>query len=165
MRRVATFLGTAAVVLMATSVYAQAPNFSGTWTLDAEKTAAANPAPAGGGGGRMGGGGGRGGGGAVVYKQDAKTLTITQTMGENQIVTTYNLDGSPSKNQGMGRGGEAPPAVTSTAKWDGAKLVVTNDNGQTITFHMDGAWLVRSTTRPGREGGPAITTVQYYKKG
>lgn len=162
MRRVATFLGTAAVVLMATSVYAQTPNFSGTWTLDQEKTTAANPNA--GGGGRGGGMGGGRMGGPVVYKQDAKTLTITQTMGENQIVTTYNLDGSPSKNQGMGRGGGAATDITSTAKWDGAKLVVTNDNGQTITFHMDGAWLVRSTTRPGREGGPAMTTVQYFKK-
>jgi hypothetical protein len=126
MRRVATFLGTAAVVMMAASVYAQA-------------------AP-------------------MVLKQDAKTLTITRTVGENQLVTTYNLDGSPSKNTGMGRGGEAPPAVTSTAKWDGAKLVVTSDNGQTITYAMDGAWLTISTTRPGREGGPATTNVQYYKK-
>lgn len=66
MRRVATMLGTAAIVMMAASVYAQAPDFSGTWTVDAEKTAAMAPAgaPAGGGGGRGGGGGGyRGGGG------------------------------------------------------------------------------------------------------
>ena len=166
MRRVATFLGTAAVVLMATSVYAQAPDFSGTWTVDAEKTAAANANAGGGGGGRMGGGGGRGGAAPLVFKQDAKTLTITRTMGENQMVTTYNLDGSPSKNAGMGGGrqGAAPAEVTSTAKWDGAKLVVTNDNGQSITYHMDGAWLVQSTTRPGRDGGPATTTSTYYKK-
>lgn len=160
MRRVATFLGTAAVVLMATSVYAQTPDFSGTWTLDAEKTAAANPNA--GGGGRGGGGGGRGGGAPQVFKQDAKTLTITRTMGENQIVTTYNLDGSPSKNTTMGRGGEV--TVTATAKWDGAKLMVTMDNGQSVTYSMDGAWLVATTTRPGREGGPATTNVQYYKK-
>lgn len=164
MRRVATFLGTAAVVLMAASVYAQAPDFSGTWTMDAEKTAAANPNAGAGGGGRMGGGGGRGGAAPLVLKQDAKTLTITRTVGETPIVTTYNLDGSPSKNQGMGRGGEAPPVVTSSAKWDGAKLVVTSDNGQTITYAMDGTWLTIATTRPGREGGPATTSVTYYKK-
>ena len=162
MRRVATFLGTAAVVLMATSVYAQAPDFSGTWTLDAEKTTAANPNAGGGGGGHMGGGGGRMGGGPMVFKQDAKMLTITRTMGENQVVTTYNLDGSPSKNQTMGRGGQME--ITSTAKWDGAKLVVTSDNGQSVTYHMDGAWLVQSTTRPGRDGGPGTTNSQYFKK-
>ena len=161
MRRVATFLGTAAVVLMATSVYAQAPDFSGTWTVDAEKTAAMNPNAGAGGAAR---GGGMGGRGSVVYKQDAKTLVITRTMGENQMVTTYNLDGSPSKNTGMARQGGEAPVVTSTAKWDGTKLVVTNDNGQSITYHMDGAWLVQTTTRPGREGGPAMTTSQYYKK-
>lgn len=163
MRRVATFLGTAAVVLMAASVYAQAPDFSGTWTLDAEKTAAVNPNAGGGGGGRMGGGRA---GGPVVFKQDAKTLTITRTMGENQMVTTYNLDGSPSTNAGMGGGrqGGGAAETTSTAKWDGAKLVVTNSNGSTVTYSMDGAWLVQSTTRPGREGGPATTAVQYYKK-
>jgi len=82
-------------------------------------------------------------------------------MGENQMVTTYNLDGSPSKNAGMGRGGGE---VTSTAKWDGTKLVVTSDNGQAITYSMDGAWLVQSTTSPGREGGAATTRVSYYKK-
>lgn len=158
MRRVATFLGTAAVVLMAASVYAQAPDFSGTWTLDAEKTAAANPNAGGGRGGGMGGGRGAA---PMVLKQDAKTLTITRTMGENQVVTTYNLDGSPSKNQGMGRGGGE---ITSTAKWDGAKLVVTNSNGGTVTYSMDGAWLVQSTVNPGREGGPATTRVAYYKK-
>jgi len=139
---------------MATSVYAQAPDFSGTWTIDAEKTAAANPNAPARGGGRMGGA-------PMVFKQDAKTLTITRTMGENQMVTTYNLDGSPSKNQGMGRGGGE---VTSTAKWDGTKLVVTSDNGQSVTYHMDGAWLVQSTTSPGREGGAATTRVTYYKK-
>jgi hypothetical protein len=101
------------------------------------------------------------GGAPQVFKQDAKTLTITRTMGENQMVTTYNLDGSPSKNAGMGRGGGE---VTSTAKWDGTKLVVTSDNGQSVTYHMDGAWLVQTTTRPGREGGPATTSSQYFKK-
>jgi hypothetical protein len=154
-------LGTAAVVLLATSVYAQAPNFSGTWTIDAEKTAAANPNAGGGGGGRMGGGGGRMGG-PMTLTQDATKLVIAQTMGENTVTTTYNLDGSPSKNMAMGRGGQTE--ITSTAKWDGAKLVVTSDNGQTITFSMDGAWLVRATTRPGREGGAATTTTQYFKK-
>lgn len=164
MRRVATLLGTAAVVLMAASVYAQTPNFSGSWTIDAEKTAAVNPAPPAGGGRGGGMGGGRAGGVPLVFKQDAKSLVITQTMGENSMVTTYNLDGTPSKNQGMGRQGGSAPEITSTAKWDGAKLVVTNDNGQTISFHMDGAWLVRTTTRPGREGGAAVTMMTYYKK-
>lgn len=160
MRRVvATMLGTAMVALMAVSAYAQTPNFAGKWTRDAEKTAAANPNMGGGGGGGRGGGMG---GGDITVTQDAKTLTISRTMGENTMTTTYNLDGTPSKNMAMGRGGQTE--ITSTAKWDGAELVVTSDNGQSITFAMDGAWMVQSTTRPGREGGAAITTSTYYKK-
>ena len=158
MRRVATILGTAAVVMLATSVFAQTPNFAGKWTRDAEKTTAANPnAPAGGGGGRGGGGGGD-----ITVTQDAKTLVISRMQGENEVKMTYNLDGSPSKNTMMGRGGET--TVTSTAKWDGAKLVITSDNGQSVTYSMDGAWLVAATTRPGREGGAAVTSTVYYKK-
>jgi hypothetical protein len=160
MRRVATILGTAAVVMLATSVFAQTPNFAGKWTRDAEKTAAANPnAPAGGGGGRGGGGAGD-----ITITQDAKTLVISRMVQEMEMKQTYNLDGSPSKNTGMGRGGAAGAEMTSTAKWDGAKLVITTDNGQTVTYSLDGAWLVQATTRPGREGGAATTTTVYFKK-
>src|SRR6185436_11147003 len=109
MRRVATILGTAAVVMLATSVFAQAPNFAGKWTRDAEKTAAAAPA------GAPGGGGGGGGGGDTTITQDAKTLVISRMQGETEVKTTYNLDGSPSKNTMMGRGGAAGAEVTSTA--------------------------------------------------
>jgi hypothetical protein len=165
MRRVATILSTAAIVLMATSVFAQAPNFAGKWTRDAEKTAAAAPAGApagGGGGGRAGGGGGGMGGGDMTITQDAKTLVITRVVQETETKTTYNLDGTPSKNMTMGRGGQTE--VTSTAKWDGAKLVVTSDNGQTITFAMDGAWMTQTTLAPGRDGGPGTPRTTYYKK-
>ena len=159
MRRVATILRTAAVVMLATSVFAQTPNFAGKWTRDAEKTAAMAPA-----GAPAGGGGGRGGGGAgdITITQDAKTLVISRMVQEAEVKQTYNLDGSPSKNQAMGRGGQTE--VTSTAKWDGAKLVITSDNGQSVTYSMDGAWLVQSSTRPGRDGGAAITTAVYWKK-
>ena len=162
MRRVATILGTAAVVMLATSVFAQAPNFAGKWTRDAEKTTAMAPAGAAAGGG--GGRGGGGGGGDITITQDAKTLVISRMVQEMEMKTTYNLDGSPSKNVGMGRGGAAGTEQSSTAKWDGAKLVITVDNGQTITYSLDGAWLVQSTTRAGRDGGPAVTTTTYYKK-
>ena len=160
MRRVATAIGTAAVVLMATSVFAQTPNFAGKWTRDAEKTAAANPNMGGGGGGGRGGGGG----GDITITQDAKTLVISRMIQETEMKTTYNLDGSPSKNMGMGRGGAAGAETTSTAKWDGAKLVITNDNGSSVTYSLDGAWLVAANTRPGRDGGAPTTNTTYYKK-
>src|SRR5215204_1982079 len=102
MRRVATIIGTAAVVMLATSVFAQTPNFAGKWTRDAEKTTAMMPA-----GAPAGGGGGGGGGGDMTITQDAKTLVISRMVQEMEMKTTYNLDGSPSKNTGMGRGGAA----------------------------------------------------------
>lgn len=160
MRRVATILGTAAVVMMAASVYAQAPNFAGKWTRDAEKTAAMAPAGAPGGGG--GGRGGGMGGGDITITQDAKTLVISRLVQEMEMKTTYNLDGTPSKNMAMGRGGQTE--VTSTAKWDGAKLMITSDNGQSIVYSLDGAWLVQTTTAPGRDGGPGTPRTTYYKK-
>ena len=116
---------TAAVVLAITSaVFAQKkPDFSGTWTLDRDKSEMP----------QMGGGGGRPGGGGqmgdviVTIKQTADTLTIEQKMGEMGTRTmNYKLDGSESVNPGM-RGGEAK----STTKWDGDKLVT--DTTQTMT--------------------------------
>jgi hypothetical protein len=160
-------LGTAAVVLMATSVYAQTPNFAGTWTRDAEKTTAMNPNAGGGGRGTRGGGRGGMGGGDITITQTATQLVMTRTFGENEIKTTYNLDGTPSKNMGMGRGGGAGMETTSTAKWDGAKLVVTTTvaNGtQTLVLSMDADWLVQAQTSPGRQGGEPRTTTTYYKK-
>jgi hypothetical protein len=157
MRRVGTFLGTAAIVLMATNAFAQAPNFAGKWTRDAEKTAAAMPAGATGGGGGRGGGGGMGG--DMEITQDAKTLVITRVVQENTMKTTYNLDGSVSKNMSMGRGGQTEQE--STAKWDGQKLVITTKtaNGENVTsWYKEGDWLVNERT--GQNG--AVKT--YYKK-
>jgi hypothetical protein len=134
----------AAVLSIATMAFAQAkPDFSGTWTP--EQAAA----PAGGGGAGQGGGGGRGmGGGPMTIKQDATTLTITRTMGENQMVSTYKLDGTPSENKQMGRGGEI--VTKSTAKWDGSKLVITTERpGQ------DGA-MVSSAQTYSLEGGNLV---------
>lgn len=149
MRRAAAVLSTAAMVMFAVSVFAQAPNFSGKWTRDTDKSpAAAN---------------GRGGGGGdMTITQDAKTLTIERAMGGNTSKTVYNLDGSDSKNMQPGRGGAAGTEVTSNAKWDGAKLVVTTHgaNGdRTTTYSMDGADLVSEAG--GGANGPVKT---YYKK-
>jgi hypothetical protein len=149
-------LSAAAFVLVTAVVFAQAPNFSGKWAPDADK----NPAPAAGGGGG-GRGGGRGGGGPMTITQDAKTLTIERDMGGNAVKTVYNLDGSESKNMMPGRGGAAGAEQVSTAKWDGAKLVITTKtaNGDRVqTWYMDGADLVSETQG---QNGPNKT---YYKK-
>jgi hypothetical protein len=135
----------AAILAVASTAWAQKPDFSGTWAVDP----ASAPAPAGGGGG--GRGGGRGGGGlgqGGTVKQTADTLTIERTMGENKVTMTYKLDGSESKNSMMGRGGEQMEVV-STAKWDGAKLVITTKNAMgesTQTWSLEGGNLAIETT-------------------
>jgi hypothetical protein len=150
-------------VLYASGLSAQGKNFAGKWAPDAEKHAAAMGG-GGGGGGRAGGGGGggRGGGGPMTITQDAKTLTIERMAGETTIKTVYNLDGTESKNSMPGRQGGAPTEVTSTAKWDGDKLVITTKgaNGDTVaSWYLEGGELVNErTTQNG-----AVKT--YYKKG
>ena len=170
MRRIAVMMGTAAVLLWAAGVAnaQDRPDLSGTWTLDAEKTAA-DGSIGGGGGGRGGGRGGRGGGGgAMTLKQDASTLTIERQGGRGGATSTaYKLDGSETTIT-TGRGEQ-----TATAKWDGAKLVVSVTGAgrgggmQTTTtaYSMEGAWLVVEATRPGRGGGEPTTTKVYYSKG
>lgn len=163
-----------AVLLWATAAYAQKPNFSGKWTVDAEKTAAANPnamaGGGGGGGGRGGAGGGRGGGGgSFEIKQDATTLTRTAIMqdGSAGTASVYKLDGSESKNMQPGRQGGDPTEVVSHAKWVGntIEITTTTANGESkAVYSMDGADLKIANTNPGRNGGEATTRTTIYKK-
>lgn len=134
----------AAILSVASVAFAQNTDFSGSWTVDAS----AQPAPpaGGGGGGRAGGGGGRGGMmvGPMVVKQTADTLTVETMRGETKTVATYKLDGTESVNKmTMRRGENASDIETkSSAKWDGAKLVI-------------------STTRAGQDGSP-MTNAQTW---
>jgi hypothetical protein len=101
------------------------PDFSGTWTLD---TAKSDPPPQG------RGGGGGGGGATLTIKQTGTELTVTSEGRQGPQTMTYKLDGSPSSNEVMGRGGAQ--TVKSTAKWDGSSLLIESTrefNGITIT--------------------------------
>ncbi len=151
MKLARTGIMAAAVLAMASVAFAQKPDFSGTWAPDA----AAAPAP----GAGAGGGGGRQGGGMMgpmVVKQTATELTIERTQGETKVVSTYKLDGTESVNKMMGRGGEVE--TKSTAKWDGAKLVISTQRPgqdgammtQAQTWSLEGGNLV--IERPGRDG-------------
>lgn len=133
-------LATTAVLAVALAVigYAQKKDLSGTWTLDAEATAAANPAPAtppagggGGGGGRMGGGGG-----PMTIKQTADALTIETQGRQGPQSRVYKLDGS-EQEIAMGQA-----TVKAKAKWDGDKIAV-------------------EIVRPGQDGAP-ITSWTIY---
>jgi len=107
-----------------------------------------------------------GGAGPMTIVQDAKTMTITRTQGQNEVKTVYNLDGSDSKNSVMGRGGDATDVI-SKAVWVGATLKVTTPgaNGETVAvYSLDGGNLVIATTRPGRGGGDPTTQSVKYKK-
>jgi hypothetical protein len=158
MRRTALFLTAAALVVGAANLSAQAPNFAGTWTLIVDPNAPAM-------------GGGRGGPpGPMTIVQDSKTLSITRSMGGNDVKTVYNLDGTDSKNMQMGRDG--PVEVISHAKWDGSKLVVTTTRdmgGTSVTvtaaYSLDATGnLTIANTAPPRGGGDAVTTTRSYKK-
>lgn len=122
-----------AILAVATVAFAQKPDFSGTWTPDP-------PAAAGtGGGGQRGGGGG-----PMTVKQDATTLTIERSMGDNKVSTVYKLDGTETVAKQQGRGGEVE--VKTSAKWDGNKLVL-------------------STTRPGQDGAPMVQSQTWSLEG
>jgi hypothetical protein len=168
MKRITAMLSAVAIVSMAVGVLAQAkPNFAGKWTIDAPAAGAAAPGPGGGGGfGGGGRGGGRGGWGMeATITQDATTLTVEYTQGQNPVKLVYKLDGSESKNSVMGRGGQATEQVAK-ATWDGAKLkiVTTTQFGeQTRLVSLDGAKLKLENTQNGPDGTPTTTTTTYTK--
>ena len=162
MRRVATLVSTATVMMFTVGLLAQAKtNFAGKWVREAPAAPAAGAA--GGGGGGQGRGGGGGGFGAEnTITQDASTLTVEYTQGQNPVKLVFKLDGSESKN--AGRGGDQ----VSKAVWDGAKLKITTTtaNGDVVrVLSLEGGNLVIDSTTPGREGGAPMTTKAVYKKG
>lgn len=122
MRRVLLLATITAVILPFVGHAQSKADFSGTWTLD---TAKSDPAPQ-----------GRGGGGAatLTIKQTGTELSIMSEGRQGPQTLTYKLDGSESTNQMMGRGGAT--SAKSTAKWDGASLVIETTrefNGMSIT--------------------------------
>ena len=148
MKRAAVLVSALAVVLYTVGMSAQGASFAGKWAMDPASAPAA-PAGGGGGGGR---GGGRGGGGPVsgmevTIMQDASSLTINKTQGQNAVTLKYTLDGKDSKNTIMGRGGEV--TQTSQATMAGGKITITTTadmgRGPTTTkqvLSMEGGNLV-----------------------
>lgn len=93
------------LVLACTAIVLAGPNFSGTWTLNKEKSEL--PAPPSGGGG--GGGGGRGGAAprSLVIEQTGDTIKITRTTegrdGQTRdSVLNYKIDGEVENTAGQG---------------------------------------------------------------
>ena len=153
MKRARVGIIAAAVFAVTSLAFAQAkPDFSGTWTLDAEAS------------GRGGGRGGAALGNGGTIKQTADTLTIERTMGENKVVTTYKLDGTESKNTMMGRGG-TPMESVSTAKFDGPKLTIVSKmdmGGQMV--ESTSVWTVSGSTLTIESTNARGTQKRVYKK-
>ena len=130
-------------VVMALAVaglsFAQAkPDFSGVWAPKAEA------APAGGRGGMAG---------PITVKQTATELTQERTMGGNTMTAVYKLDGTESVNKTQR--GESK----STAKFDGAKLVIkTTMEGPNGTMETTATW---SLSADGKE----LTIVNATQRG
>ncbi len=177
MRRAAVHLTAAALVVWAGTLSAQMhPDFAGKWILQPDKS----DMGAGGGGGGGRGGGMRGGGGwgqEFTITQDAGSLKVERTAGGNPTTESYDLTGKESTNtMAMGRSGNTSE-VTSTAKWDGSKLVIdskqqmnmggnamTLDTKRVLSLDASGN-LVVETTRGGMGGNAPTTTKMVYKKG
>jgi hypothetical protein len=151
MKRVILALGL--VCLVAAVAFAQAkPNFAGKWTLDTAKSELG------------GGGGGRGGGGPMTVTQTDKQLTVERTMGENTVKSVYNLDGTESVNEVSMRGNTMKQA--STAKWDGAKLVITTKfEGPNGPIEQNQTWSMADGNLVIEQQGRGGMTKRVYTKG
>ena len=130
MKRARVGMIATAVLAVATMAFAQKPDFSGTWTPDAERGTGAPAGHPAGGGGTAGGGMAwrrrrpRHGGGPMTVKQTGDTLTIEPraTTGHPDAPTSST---APRATHDGPDGGEAVHA-----KWDGGKLVITTKTEQ-----------------------------------
>lgn len=161
----AVTMGTALVLSVTAAAAQEKPDFSGEWTLDSDKTSAANPdMPAGGRGGRGGRGMMMGGGtGPLTLTLDETTFTREAEGPQGPVTFVYTLDGSP-QDIAMG-----PMQGTAKAAWDGNTIAVeTTMQGQMGSFTsktvyaFEDEWLVVSTTAETPNG--EINRKQYYKK-
>jgi hypothetical protein len=169
MKRAAVLMSALAVVLYTVGMSAQAkPNFAGKWTMEMPAGGAMPGGGAPGGGGRGGRGGGRGGavsGMEVTITQDANTLTINKTQGQNPVTLKINLNGSDSPNTITTGRGEM--RQTLMAVWEGDKLTITTSmdmgNGPTSTkqtLSLEGGNLVVENFGA---DGTAMAKVTYKK--
>jgi hypothetical protein len=138
----------------------QAPDLSGTWVFNADKSVLPDM-----GGRRMGGGGGD-----MVIKVEGENIIITSTRqgreGPTESTTTYIPDGKPH-TVSAGRG--SMEVVTS---WKDGKLVIVESRETqrgsftfTMTYSLqeDGTLLLEREM-PGMGGGGGMTMKMVYDK-
>lgn len=162
-------------LMMPVMLQAQAgkANFSGTWTMNAEKS---QMGQGGGGFGGGGFGGGRMGGGDMVVKQDGNVLSVDRTRpgrdGGNPVTTTtkYTLDGKESVN--ASQMGDSKSVATWSSDGNTLKIVTTRSfdrDGQSMSFTQTEEWsmngsnlsIKNTSTTP---NGDMSTVMVYDKK-
>jgi hypothetical protein len=176
----------AASVVVSVGLSAQGRNFAGVWTIDTEKTMAANPAAAGGGGGARGGafGSGGGGGGAVTARSGGAGAgggaVVSGGGGGGGAVArgTGGGGGAMVASGGGGRGGGMPSGMTLSI--DASSFTISQGETTTV-YRTDGsvnniespgpkttakaAWkgdsLIIETTRE-TENGNVVSTATWY---
>ena len=143
MKKIALLVVVLAVAIAGLAIAQPKPNFAGSWAPKVDPNAAA---PAGGGGRGMGGG-------PMTVKQTATELTQERTMGDTVMSTVYKLDGTESVNKTQR--GESK----STAKFDGAKLVIkTVSEGPNGPMETTAAWTLSAD-------GKELTIVRTTQRG
>lgn len=177
----------AASVVVSVGLSAQGRNFAGVWTIDTEKTMAANPAAAGGGGGARGGafGSGGGGGGAVTARSGGAGAgggaVVSGGGGGGGAVARGTGGGGGAmvaSGGGGGRGGGMPSGMTLSI--DASSFTISQGETTTV-YRTDGsvnniespgpkttakaAWkgdsLIIETTRE-TENGNVVSTATWY---
>jgi hypothetical protein len=118
------------LVFAAVALLQAAPDFSGRWEFDREKTMQPGPD------GRIVLAAMLGD--EVVVRQTAKTISFAIDAGGQLVRASYNLDGSESRNMSPGPPDQPEIPVTSTASWDGQRLVILSkslatDKGVAVT--------------------------------
>jgi hypothetical protein len=99
-------------------------------------------------------------------KQDAKTLTVTSP---SSPPATYQVDGKPVKTTSLV--GQYKVDVTVTARWDGARLLITRKTGDLPASELvvsidNGKLLVEPTSIPGSPfAAPVRATYSKKAKG
>ena len=153
-------------LLFTSALSAQAkPSFSGSWTAIPDPKAP--PAPANPQLAML-----TTGGWGTDFKitQDDKMLVVTRSVRGTETVDKFSLDGAPVKTEQQGQIG-GPTAITSTARWQGAKLVLeqnsaTNMMGNNITMGVkiviglekDGTMTMETTRSGGAIARPPVIT-------
>jgi hypothetical protein len=164
-------LALAASICWIAELSAQGRNFSGTWVVDAERTAAANSGAvmagaAGGGFARVGSGGGGagarggGGGGAVVAAPTGAGAVMRSGGGGGRGMAgpmTLAIDAT-SFSVGSGE-------TATVYRLDGSLSTIPSARGDIIAkANWKGDQLVIETTAPG-PNGPLVTTTTWYLEG